>query len=778
MPGTRHLKAAVPLLLALASLQTRLANAAGSDPPDQLGEIVVTAQKRSSTVQETPISITAVTGDELQSRGTTDFDDLARATPGVSMRDSGPGQTEFEMRGLSSAGGNSPTVGFYLDDTSLTAPAAAQNGKVVIDPSLYDLNRVEVLRGPQGTLYGSGSMGGTIRVITNTPNLQAVDTSAQVTLSSTDGGGFNHTENGMANLPFGNGTAALRLVGSLSYQSGWIDRVVIAPGQFPIETNGLSTRGNVLAAPVAADYRNVNDERLSGGRASLLWKPIEQLTISPSVFYQQITQGGPDTFDSSPGTLAHYQPFDAPEPFSDRFVLENLNIQYQFESFDVISTTAHWNRNESIDEDGAENIQWGLGYPSLYPPLGFGPVVPTPFEDDLSRQFTEELRLTSTGDTKFKWLVGYFYQAFRSDWNLFIDIPGLVPLGLTSNFFTNYQPTTITQNAAFGEISYAFTPGLRATVGLRRYSFDTHLRTIVSGSGSPTGGDSVLNSSAGESSQGLNPKFDLSYEPEHGVLVYATAAKGFRPGGGNEPVPTGPTGLGPACVAALAALGRTSAPSTFGPDSLWSYELGEKLQLLDDRLVVNSAIYYERWTGVQQNIPLSCGFPYTDNAGDARIYGGELEISAVLHAGLIASAGTGYTNARISTGSLEAGTKPGDPLQNVPDWTASVSLKDEHNLTDQVSIHERVDATYVGPRIDATYSINHLPSYQLANLRAGVTWHGLTADLFADNVFNKHAWITDTTELTINTPTFNRVSTNIPLTVGIDFRYGLGRSPQ
>jgi outer membrane receptor protein involved in Fe transport len=200
----------------------------------QLEEIVVTAEKREATIETTAISITALSGADIQDRGFTDLASLMKTVPGVSIRTSGPGMTEFEMRGVASNGGNSPTVGFYFDETSLTAPAATNEGKIVISPDLYDLNRVEVLRGPQGTLYGSGSMGGTIKVVPNAPNPEAFDASAEVKFADTDHGGFDHAENGMVNLPFWGDKAALRIVASYSYDSGWIDRVVIAPGQFPL----------------------------------------------------------------------------------------------------------------------------------------------------------------------------------------------------------------------------------------------------------------------------------------------------------------------------------------------------------------------------------------------------------------------------------------------------------------------------------------------------------------------------------------------------------------
>src|ERR1700736_6060691 len=294
-----------------ASAQT----ASTTDSSATLGEIVVTAQKRVSTVQDTPISITAVSGADLQDRGITDISTLAAATPSVSLKSNGPGQTEIEMRGMTSSGGNSATVGFYLDDIPMTAPAGAQNGKVVIDPTLYDLNRIEVLRGPQGTLYGAGSMGGTVKLITNQPNLTETQASVESILSGTDGGGFNHNDNFMVNIPIVNDRLALRIVASEAYTSGWIDRIVVNP--FPLPTNGGATRGNVEAAPIESRRRGSNAEHLYGVRATLLWKPSSELTITPSIFYQRITQDGPSVFDSNPGTQAHYQPFNVSEPYSE-----------------------------------------------------------------------------------------------------------------------------------------------------------------------------------------------------------------------------------------------------------------------------------------------------------------------------------------------------------------------------------------------------------------------------------------------------------------------------
>ena len=751
--------------------------------PEQLQEVVVTAQKRESTVQNTPISMTAVSGLEIQDRGLTNLETLAQAVPGVSMRTSGPGQTEFEMRGMASTGGNSPTVGFYLDDTPLTAPAQSQNGRVVIDPNLYDLNRVEVLRGPQGTLYGSGSMGGTIKLVPNAPNPAEFDGSAEVIPSYTDGGAFNHGENAMLNLPFAAGTAALRIVGSESHTSGWIDRIVIANGEFPLETNGNGVpdpsgliRGNVLAAPVAADYKNSNYSDLTAVRVSLLWQPTDQLAITPSFFHQRISQNALSDIDSNPGTDAHYQPFDVREPFYDDIDLYSLNFRYNFEAFNVTSTTSYWDRDEQLNQDSAEEWQWGLALPSFYTSQGgIGPTNPVNEEDDKSKQFSEEVRLTSSGPSPFQWLVGYFYADFQSQWNSFWVAPGATDVFGISNLYTQIAPTKITQQAAFGELSYQILPQLKAAAGLRLYSYNESVHTAVSGIVSLTGSNAFANLATGENDHGANPKIDLSYEPNKNLLVYATVAKGFRPGGGTGPIPTSGA-LGATCETNLQSVfGTTSfvqSPVAYAPDNVWNYELGEKLRAFDGRLVFNSAVYYENWTGVQQQIPLGCGYPFTANAGDAHIYGTEVEMQGILAPGLTFSGSVGYTHATLASVDLPgSGIVAGSAIQDVPNWTASASFAYRHDLTPRIAYMARIENDYVGSRTDSTFSINHVPSYDLTYFRTGVEGDHWSAVLFANNIFNTRAVLNDVQQISVNLPTFNRLAVSQPLTIGIDLTY-------
>jgi iron complex outermembrane receptor protein len=746
-----------------------------------LAEIVVTATRRETTIQNTPVSITAVSGADIEARGLSDFTALAQSIPGVSMKSSGPGQTEFEMRGMAGNGGGSPTVGFYLDDTPLTSPATSTNGHVVIDPNLYDLNRVEVLRGPQGTLYGSSSMGGTIKIIPNAPDPTGFDASAETIFSDTDGGGFNHGENAMLNVPFADGTAALRIVGSQDHESGWIDRIVIANGSFPLETNNLTTRGNVLAAPIAADYKDVNDENLTSVRVSLLWKPTDQLAITPSYFYQKIQMGGLSDIDSDPGTNAHYQPFNTPEPFSDRFNLGSFNIKYGFSWADLTSTTSYWSRNQQNAQDASEEWQWLFSKPQAILPFytsqgGIGPTDPTPIEIDTTHQTSEEVRLSSSANSPFQWLVGYFYSDFYSQAYDAFTIPGALPVFGTANIYTAPYVEKIIQNSFFGEATYKLTSQLKVTVGLRRYSYTSPVTLSYSGYAA-TGSDAVDTFASDAKAHGVSPKFNLSYDLNSNLLLYATAAKGFRPGSGDFPVPTaGP--VGSACEANLQAINHTTAfvpaPSSYGPDSVWSYELGEKATLFDRRLTLDGAVYFENWSGVQELDTLPCGNSFTANAGDAHIYGGEFEATVLLMQGLVLSGNAGYTHATIVSSDAGTGIMPGTRVQDVPDWTSSVSLAYRRSISNQLAVTALVENDYVGDRTDVTYSTNNLPSYDLTNLRAGVEGDRWKAVLFVKNLLNTRALLSDAPQLSVYIPTYNRVAVSQPLTIGIDLSYRFG----
>ena len=752
----------------------------------QLEEIVVTAEKRESTIETTSISITAVSGADIVDRGFTDLASLMQTVPGVSIRTSGPGMTEFEMRGVASNGGNSPTVGFYFDDTSLTAPAATNEGKIVISPDLYDLNRVEVLRGPQGTLYGSGSMGGTIKVVPNAPNPDLFEASGEAKFADTDHGGFDHGENAMVNLPFWGDKAAIRIVGSYSYDAGWIDRVVIAPGQFPLPTGLVyanptssyyTVRGNVLAAPIATEYHDVNDVEKTAIRLAAVLKPIDGLTITPSYFYQKLRSGGLPYIDSNPGTDAFYQPFDTPEGYRDEFRLEALSVKYHTDAFEISSATAYWSRHEPLQQDTAESWTTALLPPTTglgltgYGPGGGNLGQAWAEENNQSHQTTEELRVSSVGDTRFKWLIGYFYSDFESPWDIIFPSQSAAsnPFIGTDNLFSYYTPFKILQQSVFGEVTYNITEPFSVTVGARRYHYDSSVNLDQYGGITPT----VVGSSE-QTSQGVTPKATLSYQFDKDLLVYATAAKGYRPGGGTGPVPTsGPE----SCETQLQTEynshgGFVSGPVSFNSDSVWSYELGEKWRSSDNRVTVNAAGYFESWIGVQQVNPLSCGYVYTANAGDAHVYGGELEANAIVVHDLEASANVSYSHSTLtSTNLVDSPFEAGTEIQQVPKWTGTLAMSYHHQLADDLALIARGESTYVGSRTDATFYINNLPSYDLTNLRAGVDGGRWSAVLFVNNVADKRALLNNVTQDANNLATYNRVAVSQPRTTGVDLNY-------
>jgi iron complex outermembrane recepter protein len=735
---------------------------------DALSEIVVTAEKRDSTVLKTPISITAISGADLSAAGVTNLSTIATQTPGVSIRSAGPGQNEIEMRGMTSNGGAAPTVGFYLDEIPLSPPAGANNGKVVIDPNLYDLERVEALRGPQGTLYGSGSMGGTVKLVTAQPQLNTFGAGLELTGSHTQGASDNGAVNVMLNLPLIDDHVALRLVGTSLHNSGWIDRVVL--GDFPLQPGydpaappgtvlGLP-RGNVLAATPTTVYHDVNSENLHSVRASLLIKFNDMISVTPSVFYQRITQGGANTFDNPPGTspasLAHYQPVDTAEPFADEFTLGSLVVKANFGWAELTSSTAVWNREEKQTQDLSEDFQ-------ALTQLDFFLSSPLT-EIDTSHQWSEELRLASTNEGPLQWLVGGFYSQFRSNFQQIAIDPAWTDVVGFDNLITESQPQTIRQAAVYGNASYQLSSQFKVTAGLRYYNYHSTMSVNDTGlfaSGDPEAAFTIYDK---QGASGVTPMASVSFTPTDDLTIYGSVAKGFRPGGGNQYVPIS----GPAsCLSSLESFGQESAPNTYGPDTVWSYELGEKARVLDGRVTINSAVYYERWKSIQLQVPLPCGFFYTANAENAGIYGTELEVKAKLAEPLTLSLSGGYTHSTYSDDSPETGFESGERVPDVPLYTASAALSYDAPLFGNYRLLGRLDDTHVGPMVDYTFAQNQLPGHNIANARIGLAVDKITGYLFVNNLADTRAPLSDTNSLGANTAFLNRVASNQPRTIGL-----------
>jgi iron complex outermembrane recepter protein len=808
----------IPASLALAGTLFGFGHASASDDEvttagstEQLAPVVITATKRATTVQDTAASITAVTAAEIANRGLTDFNSLAQSVPGLAMRTAGPGQTEFEMRGLNSSGGNTSMVGFYLDDTPLSAPAAAQLGKVVIDPDLYDLNRVEVLHGPQGTLYGASSMGGTVKLVPNPPQLGVfAATGEQVVSDTASGGSINHQENAMVNLPLGS-TAALRLVGSFSNDSGWIKRLVIQDGAVGVDSGtypAVSRPSNFYTAPLQSTIDGANTTEVDSVRAAILWQPIENLSITPSLMYQLTQQGGPDNVDVNgsptdptvPAVNAHYEVYDTPEPQRDRFTLGSLKAVYQLPYLSLTSATGLWNRNLMVSQDGTEETAAAVGI-SAYDVAagGIGPTGPAPngpgvTERDYTRQLTEELRATSTGTGPFQWLFGYFYQDFHSDWDLWIMTPQATPVLGGTIAGIGYQPQTITQNSLFGEASWRFSSHLKATLGLRHYHYSLSQSNTEFGAFTVLGdeGDDVpYVTRASNGASGTVPKFDLQYDFDDNHMAYATVSKGFRLGGVNQPVPVGTSNgylAANECGIQAKILNQPcnpnlllQAPSDFGSDTVWNYEIGEKSTLFDHRMTLDVSGYYERWLNPQLATNFA-GDGITANGADVRIEGLEGELRALLTQDWDLQVNVGYTSAKFTQASAITGYPDGLEVPDTPKLTASAVLQWHHPLSDSLSLFGSLEDDYVGSRTDAPYGetitlwnysqyLIHLPSYSLVNLHFGLVADKWTAALFVDNVADREVLLDPQPQIDLQTAAYTRYTVNRPLTAGIDLTY-------
>ena len=383
--------------------------------------------------------------------------------------------------------------------------------------------------------------------------------------------------------------------------------------------------------------------------------------------------------DSSPGTLTNYQPFDAPEPFADRIDIGSLNVQYHFDFADLTSTTSYWNRDEQLRQDGAEEIATCSSRPSatsrcIPPTAAFGPNSPTSAR---GRQVEAEERGDPPDlDRRLQFQVAgrLFLSGLRVRLGpVRAARPEAVPVFGTGDGFTQYQPTKILQNSFFGEASYTLPGSSRPPPGLRRYYYHGTVNTAVSGWLSSSGNSSYDYFSTGEKDSGVTPKLNLSYQVDKDLMVYGTASQGFRPGGGNQPIPaTGALGSGPTgCLANLEAIGLSAAPPGFKPDKVWSYELGEKFRDSDGPRHRQLAPPTSRTGSTSSRTSRSrCGFPFTGNAGDAHIYGAELEIDACWSPGLLCLREQRLdSHARVHRGAVP-GTTIDDRVQNVPDWTA------------------------------------------------------------------------------------------------------------
>lgn len=760
--------------------------AGDSAAPTDPNEVVVTATRREELLSKVPISVTALTQKAMDVQGIKNFADLGALVPGVEFDEN---DNTVSIRGISSKAG-AGTTGIYLDDTPIqirqvgTIPSNAL-------PEVFDLQRVEVLRGPQGTLFGAGSEGGTVRYITPQPSLDHYSAYTRSELAFTQHGDPTYEVGAAIGGPIVQDKLAFRVSASARRDGGYTDRV--------------DYHTNQVIAP-RDDWGTVETLRMA-----LTWAPDPSFLITPSVmvqerYYNDYGQYWEALSNPDKGVYHNGDPVQLWD--RDRFILPALKIEKDFGSVKLISNSAYFYHKDISNYDASlYNLSFlqqfaaqplltptGPSIPGLYSYVADGRVI------NKQDNFTQEFRLQSSDpDSKLSWVVGVFLAKDRQEnTELMIDPQfdaineavfqrtgsfvwkrrgvhyGLID-GLYS--YTGEFVTHDEQVAGFGEANYDITDKLKITGGLRyawtHFDF-TNFQDGPYNMPGPSGG------SGQHSETPLTPKLSISYQVTPDDLVYATAAKGFRVGGANAPVPLS------FCKNALHQLGQVSIPDSYDSDSVWSYEIGAKGRFWDRRISVAASAYYIDWNNIQQNVYLAqCGFQYTANLGQAVSKGFDLQMDGHVTPRVTLSLEVGYTDAHYTT-TTQAGTGPtapilvaeGDVLPAAP-WTAafgaqygfSVAHHDAY-IRGDLQWTRRNDGLLPSqdPLTDSyDAAIPATPTQHYLSLRSGIQFSDWNLSAFVNNALNSHP------ELTRSHEDQNSVlfygTTLQPRTIGVEAAY-------
>jgi outer membrane receptor protein involved in Fe transport len=806
--------------MSMAAGDTETASSGG------LEEIVVTATRRSERLQDIPISVVAFSQEKLDSQGLHNIDDLVRLSPGVNFQRNGMSSagnyndegSDINIRGIDSAAGTG-TTGIYIDDTPIQTRKIGF-GSINAFPALFDLDRVEVLLGPQGTLFGAGAEGGVVRFIAPEPDLKKPSGYARADAAVTDGGSPSY-EGGVAfGAPIIDDVLAFRASLSFRRDGGWVDRVgytlspnAAAPTPTPVY-NGDTT------AP------NSNYQETTTARLAVKWKVTDSLEITPSIYYQRLQINDTSAYwvalsDPSRGIYRNGNALT--NPSADPFILSAIKLKWDLGFASLFSNTAYYYRNQTGTSDYTQYLRATWAYfgelPNAFPAAGDKGWAT--FQDN-QRNFYEEIRLASNDtNARIVWSGGLFYSRLSESVpeNIYdptldseviaytggaysVCFPGQpCPGGLIYN--GPVDKVIDKQIAAFGEINFKLTDTLKATVGLRVSKLD------YTGSVAETGPflATTIITQGSASEKPVTPKAVLSWQPDRDNMVYVSASKGFRPGGPN-------VGVGLICAGDLASLGlpviggQRQVPGQFSSDSLWSYEIGSKNTFLDHRLQINASAYYINWKDIQQNVYLpSCGEQFTANLGKAKIEGGQVEVLYKPLAALTFDLTAAYTDARLTksscagaltfNGSSCGGTDPatGLPITGIapiasngnallgapwsftasseyhfPEWqgrTPYARLDFQHSTAQKSLLpgQDQNNALY-----DTT--IPGLPVVNNLSARAGMRFSGLDLSVYANNLTNAHPLMFESRDIAYNATDTLYFGRGVrPRTIGVTATY-------
>ena len=710
--------------------------AAGVTPSSNQGrldEVVVTAQKRTEKLLDVPAAISTISGTDLESLHAQSLSDIAGYVPGLSITGFGsPGSRVIVIRGLSSdyqGGAAGPLVGTYIDDIPVGASTSTARGSVFgLDLMPYDIERVEVLEGPQGTLYGSNTMAGLIKYTLKEPDLTNFEARAGTYVQDVDGSESpDWGVRSAVNLPLISGNLGLRLSGFDQSSAGWIDNI-------------------------GTDTRDANHSIQKGGRAALLWQITDGLSVESTMLYQDIRANDTTSISVNPMTRQPIYGYDIkdtyfPEPFAQQTRLYDITVNADLGLATLTSSSA-WSKVESgLHEDFT--IPYGQ-----YTPI---PNALTLYEiSDHLAKFVEEVRVTSKENTRIKWMLGGFftreYGAEDSSWPYYTS--NYIPTG--NLLYASGGSEVYREYAAFGNSTYKVTDNWDVSAGYRysvyhQFSCGGEQSGIFAGSSGPC---STL-PSTGVSTWMVNSDFHFNQN----LMLYGRIATGYRPGQRCE-----------SCPSPLAP----DAPSIVKSDKTTNYEMGLKGESSDHRLQFTASVFDIEWTDIQVLALSQQGFAYADNAGTARSDGVELSSSYQLVSGLRLSTSVSFIDARLTENTVSGvGGNDGDQLPISPHWTSFLGLDYTWALDKDTSMLAGGSYRYrdmIVNEFSGAAQVGSLPSppQNIFDLYTGLEWRQFDFRLYGRNVFNNHSYAG---LMYVNDPSVAKFVPIQPRTVGISIDY-------
>lgn len=760
---THQFMMAISPLALLVSVQAAYAQTAAAENDDtDSGDIIVTATRQSQSINKVPLSVSALSRETLDSRGIRDFSDVIRQTPGVTIERSNT-TSNIAIRGVNSSVG-AATTGIYIDDVPIQIRQLGYGGGNAY-PVVFDLDRVEVLRGPQGTLFGAGSEGGTVRFITQQPSFDDLKTYGRAELSQTEHGGVN-------------GEAGVSLSGPLAG-----DKLGFAASGYYRRDAGFVDRISSFTNQVVDKNANRSDSYV--GRVALTWQPAPNVKITPSFFYQDVkANDSAESWElySNYGNHVFRNANQVRESSRDKFKLTALNVSIDLGGVDLIGVGSYFDRSQRFVQDyttfdqtlftGANNLPF---FPAQQAPSNFLVA---------QKNWTGEVRLQSNqADSRFSWVLGGFYSNAEQTSIQVVTDPYL-PVYLFGGpapvpGFSVYDQNAVStdkQAAVFGQLTYKITDQLSAIAGLR-YSHTTFsIRDIAQGFVVGP----LVDDRGRQKENPTTPKFGLNFQATPDTLVYASASRGFRVGGYNPQV-------GTFCGPELAAIGYPNGrPTNFSSDSVWSYELGVKSRFGGGLGNVMASVYRIDWSDIQQAVGLnSCGFQFTSNLGRARSQGFDVQFELKPSNRLTLQAEIGYVDAKFldtvrggPTATAPFVTK-GDHVLGAP-WTVSLHGQYDFDLFKPKGGYFRTDFDYRSKQSSLPPFLNPAngaidtalalpPAVTFWSARLGARPGNFDISLFVNNILDKSTWTRR--ERAQNPFEFFRRETLRPRTFGITVSY-------